>query len=61
MYQITWFDMKGAELVVRKFKGALIAEDADTVTFTYRKKPMTLQKSDCTVWKWMGNAYYLAN
>jgi hypothetical protein len=60
MYQVKWFDVKGEKLVVRSFEGAIIAEDADSVTFIYRKKPLTLKKSDCTVWKWVGSRWELA-
>jgi hypothetical protein len=61
MYQIKWFDMKGEKLVVRSFNGAIIAEDADSVTFAYRKKPLTIAKANCTMWKWTGIEWALAN
>lgn len=60
MYQIKWFDVKGGELIVRSFEGAIICEDAESVTFTYRKKPLTVKKTNCTVWKLMGNRWELA-
>lgn len=61
MYQIKWFDMKGEKLVVKSFEGEVIAEDAQSVTFAYRKKPLTLSKSRCTVWKWTGGIWQLAD
>lgn len=59
MYQIKWFDVKGEKLIVRSFEGAIITENEESVTFTYRKKPMTIKKTDCTVWKWMGSCWEL--
>ena len=54
MYNIKWFDMNNGKLIVRSYKGNIVSEDAESVTFTYRKKATTLAKSDCTVWKWDG-------
>lgn len=51
MYSIRWFDMKGEKMIVRRFEGAIIAEDSESVTFTYRKKLLTIKKENCFIWK----------
>lgn len=49
MKDIRWFDMKGKELVVRKFYGFVESETETTVTFKYNKKMITLNKEECII------------
>lgn len=49
MKDIRWFDMKGKELIVRKFYGLVENETETTVTFKYNKKMITLNKGECII------------
>ena len=49
MKDIRWFDMKGKELIVRKFYGFVENETETTVTFKYNKKMITLNKWECII------------
>lgn len=60
MYDVRWLDVKGGELIVRKFQGKLLAENADSITITYRKKPLVLQKANCSVSVWKGGRWVSA-
>jgi hypothetical protein len=50
MKDIRWFDMKGKELIVRKFYGVVESETETTVTFKYNKKMITLNKEECIIY-----------
>ena len=50
MKDIRWFDMKGEELVVRKFYGVVENETETTVTFKYNKKMITLNKEEVIIY-----------
>ena len=46
---IRWFDRKNGQFIVRKFNGIIDSETADTISFMYNKRIITLNKSECVV------------
>lgn len=50
MKDIKWFDMKGKELIVRKFYGIPESETETTITIKYNKKIITLDKDCCIIY-----------
>lgn len=47
--QIRWFDRKNGELIVRKFNGVIANETAETISFMYNKRIVTLNKAECII------------
>lgn len=46
---IRWFDRKNGQFIVRKFNGTISGETAETISFIYNKRVITLNKSECVV------------
>jgi hypothetical protein len=46
---IRWFDRKNGEFIVRKFDGKIESETAETISFMYNKRIITMKKSECVI------------
>lgn len=46
---IRWFDRKNGQFIVRRFDGIIANETADTISFMYNKRIVTLKKSECVI------------
>lgn len=46
---IRWFDRKNGEFIVRKFDGVIESETAETISFMYNKRVITLNKNECVI------------
>lgn len=44
---VKWFDRKNGALIIRKFSGIAESETAETISFKYNKRIITLNKSEC--------------
>lgn len=46
---VKWFDRKNGDIIVRTFYGILENETAETVTFKYNRRIITINKSECFI------------
>ena len=46
---IRWFGRKNGQFIVKKFDGIIEGETAETISFVYNKRVITLNKSECVI------------